>query len=87
MVNPISDALYDAGIKLGGFGEPFVQLEEAFWNVIPGLIFLIVLLLVGYVVAKFISKILRKFLEKVGFENAMEKAIMTVNCFHKKFSN
>ena len=73
MVNPISDALYDAGIKLGGFGEPFVQLEQAFWNVIPDLIFLIVLLLVGYIVSKFISSILRKFLEKIGFETAMEK--------------
>lgn len=72
-MNPITRALYDAGLKLGGFGEPFVELETAFWNIIPSLVFLIVLLLIGYVVSKFISRIVRRFLERVGFETAMEK--------------
>ncbi|MDG6219091.1 MAG: mechanosensitive ion channel [Candidatus Thermoplasmatota archaeon] len=73
MVNPITQALYDAGLKLGGFGEPFVELETAFWNIVPNLVFLIVLLLIGYVISKFISRVVRRFLERVGFETAMEK--------------
>ena len=73
MVNPISRALYDAGVKLGGFGEPFVELETAFWNIVPDLVFLIILLLIGYVISKFVAKLVRKFLDKVGFEKAMEK--------------
>ncbi len=72
-MNPITQALYDAGLKLGGFGEPFVELETAFWNIVPNLVFLIVLLLVGYVISKFVSRVVRKFLERVGFEKAMAK--------------
>jgi hypothetical protein len=73
MVNPITRSLYDAGVKLGGFGEPFVELENAFWNVIPDLVFLIILLLIGYVISKLVANIVRKFLERVGFNKAMEK--------------
>ena len=73
MTSPMADALYNAGLKLGGFGEPFVQLEESFWNLIPGLFFFFVLLLVGYIVSKFIARLAKKILEKVGFERAMEK--------------
>ncbi|MFO7942982.1 MAG: mechanosensitive ion channel [Anaerolineales bacterium] len=73
MASPISDALYDAGIKLGGFGEPFAEMESQFWEFLPGLIFLLVFILVGYVVGKLIANIFRKFLEKIGFEKAMNK--------------
>jgi hypothetical protein len=37
-MNPITQALYDAGLKLGGFGEPFVELETSFWNIVPNLV-------------------------------------------------
>ena len=73
MASPISDALYDAGIKLGGFGEPFAEMEAQFWEFLPGLIFLLVFILVGYVVGKLIASVFRKFLEKIGFEKAMNK--------------
>lgn len=73
MVNPITRSLYDAGLKLGGFGEPFVEMETAFWNIVPDLVFLLILLLVGYVVSKFVAKLVRRFLEKLGFDKAMEK--------------
>lgn len=73
MVNPITRSLYDAGLKLGGFGEPFVEIETAFWNIVPDLVFLIILLLIGYVISKFLTKVVRRFLEKVGFDKAMEK--------------
>ncbi|MGM0404783.1 MAG: mechanosensitive ion channel family protein [Thermoplasmatota archaeon] len=73
MASPISDALYDAGIKLGGFGEPFAEMESQFWEFLPGLIFLLVFILVGYVVGKLIANIFRKFLERIGFEKAMNK--------------
>ncbi|MFO7678389.1 MAG: mechanosensitive ion channel [Thermoplasmatota archaeon] len=73
MTSPISDALYNAGLKLGGFGEPFVQLEESFWNLIPGLIFFLVILLIGYMVSKFIAGLVKKILEKIGFEKAMKR--------------
>jgi hypothetical protein len=73
MVNPITRSLYDAGLKLGGFGEPFVEMETAFWNIVPDLVFLIILLLIGYVISKFVAKLVRKFLDKVGFNKAMEK--------------
>ncbi len=73
MATPISDALYDAGIKLGGFGEPFAEMEAQFWEFLPGLIFLLVFILVGYVVGKLIASVFRKFLEKIGFEKAMNK--------------
>ncbi|MFO7791888.1 MAG: mechanosensitive ion channel [Candidatus Saliniplasma sp.] len=73
MSSPISDALYDAGVKLGGFGEPFAEMEAQFWEFMPGLVFLLVFILVGYVVSKVIAGIFRKFLEKVGFEKAMRK--------------
>ena len=73
MANPITKSLYDAGLKLGGFGEPFVEMETAFWNIVPDLVFLIILLLIGYVISKFVANLVRKFLEKVGFDKAMEK--------------
>lgn len=73
MSSPISDWLYDAGVKLGGFGEPFAEMEAQFWEFVPGLIFLLVFILVGYIVSKVIAGIFRKFLEKIGFEKAMEK--------------
>jgi hypothetical protein len=73
MMSPISDTLYNAGLKLGGFGDPFVQLEQSFWNLIPGLILFFVLLLIGYLVSRFVARIAKKLLEKVGFEKAMEK--------------
>lgn len=73
MTSPISDALYDAGVKLGGFGEPFAEMEAQFWEFLPGLIFLLVFILVGYVVGKVIAGVFRKFLEKIGFEKAMKK--------------
>ncbi len=73
MSSPISDALYEAGIRLRGFGEPFAEMEAQFWEFMPGLVFLLVFLLVGYVVSKVIAGIFRKFLEKVGFEKAMKK--------------
>ncbi|MFO7990863.1 MAG: mechanosensitive ion channel [Thermoplasmata archaeon] len=73
MTHPISDALYDAGIKLGGIGEPFVEMEAQFWKFLPGLVFLIVFILIGWLVGKLIAKGFRKFLEKVGFEKAMQK--------------
>lgn len=73
MTSPLADALYDAGLKLGGFGEPFVLLEQQFWDLIPGLIFFFAILLVGYIVSKIIASVARKVLEKVGFETAMEK--------------
>lgn len=73
MTSPIVDALYAAGLKLGGFGEPFVLLEQQFWDLIPGLIFFFAILLVGYIVSKIIASVARKVLEKVGFETAMEK--------------
>jgi len=73
MVNPITRSLYDAGLKLGGFGEPFVEMETAFWNIVPDLVFLIILLLIGYVISKFVAKLVRKFLDKIGFNKAMEK--------------
>ncbi len=73
MSHPIADALYDAGIKLGGFGEPFAEMEAQFWEFIPGLVFLLVLILIGWLVGKLIARAFRKFLEKVGFEKAMKK--------------
>lgn len=73
MTHPISDALYDAGIKLSGLGEPFVEMEAQFWRFLPGLVFLLVFVLVGWLVGKIIAKAFRKFLEKVGFEKAMQK--------------
>lgn len=73
MTTPICDALYDAGLKLGGFGEPFVKMEASFWNIVPGLIFLLVLLLVGWIVGKIVAGAVRKLLERIGFERAMEK--------------
>lgn len=73
MTHPISDAFYDAGIKLGGLGEPFVEMEAQFWQFLPGLVFLLVFVLVGWLVGKIIAKAFRKFLEKVGFEKAMQK--------------
>ncbi|MFW6040999.1 MAG: mechanosensitive ion channel family protein [Thermoplasmatota archaeon] len=73
MSSPIADALYDAGIRLGGFGEPFAEMEAQFWEFMPGLIFLIVFIIVGYIVGKIIAEAFRKFLEKVGFEKAMDK--------------
>jgi small-conductance mechanosensitive channel len=44
-----------------------------FWQLHDNLVFLIVLLLIGYVVSKFVSRVVRKFLERVGFEKAMAK--------------
>ncbi len=73
MTHPISDALYEAGIKLGGLGEPFVELEAQFWEIMPGLVFLLVFVLVGWVVGKAIAKTFRKILKKVGFDKAMKK--------------
>jgi len=73
MTHPIADALYDAGIKLGGLGEPFAEMEAQFWKIMPGLIFLLVFILIGWLVGKVIAKTFRKFLERIGFEKAMKK--------------
>lgn len=73
MPSPISDTLYNAGLKLGGFGEPFVRLEQSFWNVLSGLIIFLVVLLIGYIISKIIANLAKKILLKIGFEKAMEK--------------
>ncbi len=66
------------GSILGILGEQWENLKDEFFSLLPGLVFFIVILLIGYIIAKIVGAALAKLLEKTGFEAAMKKVRMDV---------
>ena len=58
--------------------EQWENLKDEFFGLLPGLVFFIVILLIGYVIAKIVGAALAKLLEKTGFETAMKKVKLDV---------
>ncbi|MBS3781870.1 MAG: mechanosensitive ion channel [Candidatus Thermoplasmatota archaeon] len=53
--------------------DVFMDIWENFLNFIPGLVFFIIVVLVGYLVAKLAGGIISKVMKKIGVEKAMRK--------------
>ena len=70
---PINTGLIDVALQMDTIRDQVDNLVDKFWDIVPGLLFLIIFIIVGYIVGKIIAGAVRKFLEKVGFEKAMDK--------------
>lgn len=66
----LAQANADEGVDLGSSVEEFIQ---TLGRVLPKALLFLVILLVGYFIAKALSGILNKVLERVGFDRAVER--------------
>ncbi len=55
----------------------FSDMWYTFWAFIPGIIFFVVILIIGYLISKFVGFLISKVLKKAGFEVAMRKIGLT----------
>ncbi len=53
------------------------DLWETFLDYVPGLVFFIVIIIIGYIVSKIVGAIVTKILKKIGMERAMQRIGLT----------
>jgi len=59
------------------FENMWENIRDTFLDIVPGLVFFLVLVIIGYIVAKLASWSITKILKKVGFEKAMVRVGVT----------
>jgi len=64
-------------LVIGTLEDMWENIKETFLDIVPGLVFFLVLVIIGYIVAKLASWSITKILKKVGLEKAMTRVGVT----------
>jgi len=59
------------------FEDMLENIKETFLDIVPGLVFFLVLVIIGYIVAKLASWSITKILKTIGLEKAMTRVGVT----------
>ena len=70
---PLTNKAIDLALQMDVIRDQMDNIVDKFWEIVPGILFFIIFIIVGYVVGKIAAVVFRKFLEKVKFEKTMEK--------------